>query len=115
VEQLYLGIFSIVLYLRSRPDILTALDWIRTRKLDMGPPEQAMDYSVIFRDIRDGHLKNGENFGEDTDQQIAHRILFLIVSILMRRHKTQSLADMPNSDVRTLYRFITLGLGGFKQ
>ena len=112
-EQLYLGIFSIVLYLRSRPDILTALDWIRTRKL--GPPEQGMDYSVIFKDIRDGHLKNGKNFDEDTDQHIAHWILFLIISILMQRHTTRSLADMPNSDVRTLYRFISLGLGGFKQ
>jgi AcrR family transcriptional regulator len=115
VEQLYLGIFSVVLYLRSKPDILTAMDWIRTRKLDLGPPEQDMDFFVVFKDIRAGRLKNGESSGENENQQLSHWILFLIISILMRRHKAQSLTDMPNSDVRTLYRFITLGMEGFKK
>jgi AcrR family transcriptional regulator len=56
-EQLYLGIFSIVVYLRSRPEILTALDWIRTRKLDLGAPETEPDTFRLFEDIDDGRLK----------------------------------------------------------
>jgi AcrR family transcriptional regulator len=106
-EQLYLGIFSIVVYLRSRPDILTALDWLRTRKVDMGRHKKEPAFSRVFEGINDERLNK--------DRSIPHWILFLVVSVLMRRHKTQSLSGMPDSDVRTLYRFITLGLEGFKR
>ena len=57
--RLYLGIFSIMVYLRSRPEILTTLDWLRTRKLDFGPPKRNPDFYRIFEGIQ----KNGEGGG----------------------------------------------------
>jgi AcrR family transcriptional regulator len=112
--QLYLGIFSITVYLRSRPEILTALDWIRTRKLDLGRPEDP-DFFRIFEDIQGGRLKRETAGGEEENRQLSHWILFLLINILMRRHKEQSLEQMPTSDIRTLFRFIACGLEGFKR
>jgi hypothetical protein len=31
-----------------------------------------------------------------------------------RKEPEQTLGKVPNSDIRSLYRFITLGIGGFK-
>ena len=112
--QLYLGIFSIAVYLRSRPEILTALDWIRTRKLDLGRREDP-DFFRIFEDIQGGRLKRESAGDEEENRQLSHGILFLLINILMRRHREQSLEQMPNSDIRTLFRFIARGLEGFKR
>jgi AcrR family transcriptional regulator len=113
-EQLYLGIFSIAVYLRSRPEILTALDWIRTRRLDLGGHEIIeTNFFHLFEDIDIGVLPGGAD--EEGKRHTSHWILFLLVNILMRRSKGQVLGNAQNSDIRTLYRFITLGLEGFKQ
>ena len=40
--QLYLAIISIVYYLRSRPEILVAIGWIKTRRLELGKGIPAM-------------------------------------------------------------------------
>jgi AcrR family transcriptional regulator len=109
-ERLYLGIFSIVVYLRSRPEILTAMDWIRTRKLDLDAPETEPDVFRLFDDIAGGRVQAGKE-----NRQKSHWILFLIVNVLMRRHKEGSLGTMPASDIRTLFRFVTLGIEGFKR
>ncbi|MDR0583126.1 MAG: TetR/AcrR family transcriptional regulator [Treponema sp.] len=116
-EQLYLGIFSIAVYLRSRPEILVAVDWIRTRRLDLGRHEKKQsDFFSVFKDVAIGTLPGGENpeCGEGK-RQVSHWILFLLVSILMRRDKGRSLGNVRNSDIRTLYRFVTMGLEGFKK
>jgi AcrR family transcriptional regulator len=115
-EQLYLGIFSIAVYLRSRPEILTALDWIRTRRLDLGGREQhekEPNFFHLFEDIDIGALPGGEN--EEGKRQVSHWVLFLLVNILMNRAGGQVLGNVQNSDIRTLYRFLTLGLEGFKK
>ena len=115
-ERLYLGIFSITVYLRSKPDILVAMDWMRTRRLDMrknkeelrargggegGPPRE---FDRLFDDI--------EISGNEHDRrQISHWILFLIINILMRPGgKNQE----KNEDIRSLYRFLTQGIKGFE-
>jgi hypothetical protein len=53
--------------------------------------------------------------GEKEEFNISPWILFLIVKTLMIRKPGQALGDVPNSDIRSLYKFITLGIGGFKQ
>ncbi len=50
-EQLYLGIYSIAVYLRSRPEILISLGWIRTRKLDLGKPDNTEIFR-LFEDVK---------------------------------------------------------------
>jgi len=124
-EQLYLGIFSVAEYLRSKPDILVALDWIRNRKLNLTPAEHKhkglLLWSLrLFEVIDIKPLQNeGSPFkeipvGEKDNFNISPWILILIVKALMGREPGHALGDVPNSDIRALYKFITLGVGGFK-
>jgi len=114
-QQLYLGIYSIAFYLRSRHEVLEALNWIRTRKLDLGKPEKKME--IFFRLFEDVEIEPFKNSGEEEKRKISHLILFLLINILMRPYmsgnKNLSVKDVRNDDIRLLYKFITLGLGGF--
>jgi AcrR family transcriptional regulator len=113
-EKLYLGIFSIAVYLHSRPEILIAIDWIRTRKLDLGKPEKMADILRLFEDIEFEGLHNTEK------ELTSHWILFLLTNILTRAFTTENVQQagicsgkVQNNDIRVLYKFITMGLGGF--
>ena len=114
-QQLYLGIYSIAFYLRSRHEVLEALNWIRTRKLDLGKPEKKME--IFFRLFEDVEIDPFKNSREEEKRKISHLILFLLINILMRPYmsgnKNLSVKDVRNDDIRLLYKFITLGLGGF--
>jgi AcrR family transcriptional regulator len=120
-EQLYMGLYSITSYLRQRPEILVAMDWIRTRRLDLGRPAPPPHFFSVFRNIRlpiEGWGSNeasGEEegqFGDSLEGLISQWILFLTVNMLMHRPEGMAFADFPNSSIRLLYRFITLGLKG---
>jgi AcrR family transcriptional regulator len=110
-EQLYLAIVSIANYLRARPEILIAMDWIRTRRLDLGisaPPR-------IYRLFSGVEMKGADSAcpalaGED----LANWVLFHIVSILMRRPEGTSFADVPDTSFRILYKFVVLGIEGWE-
>jgi AcrR family transcriptional regulator len=134
-EQLYLGIFAIAEYLRSKPDILVALDWIRNRKLNLSPSDHRhkrpkIDFLRLFEVIDIKPLQNEVSpfkeipAGENENVNITPWILFLIIRTLMEgkpehaghvEHAKHALGDVPNSYIRSLYKFITLGIGGFKQ
>jgi len=109
-EQLYLGIFSIAVYLRSRPEILIAIDWIRTRNLNLGKSVKKPDIFRLFKDIK---FESLNNLDEDAKLVTFHWILFLLTNILTQPFMTNNTRKVQNSDIRVLYRFITLGLGGF--
>jgi AcrR family transcriptional regulator len=121
-EQLYLGIYSIAVYLRSRPEILITLGWIRTRKLDLGKPDKKFEMFRLFEDV---DIEPIRDRGEEVKQQVSHWIIFLLVNILMRPKQNEDgwfstktcIPDpnIDNNDIRLLFRFITLGLGGFKK
>ncbi|MDR0721682.1 MAG: TetR/AcrR family transcriptional regulator [Treponema sp.] len=100
-EQLYLVILSIVDCLRSHPEILEAIDWLRTRRLsiDSKPPEVLQIFSAI-------PLKPEGLITE----QIGHLILFLIINTLMRCPPGMARSELPNGSNRILYRLIALGL-----
>jgi AcrR family transcriptional regulator len=138
LEQLYLGIFSIAEYLRSRPDILVALDWMRNRRFTItgsakkppeyryhtGPAEGAvpeMESLRIFDEIDIKPLRDDESpfrvtmFGKIVNIGISPWILFLTVNTLMRKNQGQPLGEIPNEDIRSLFRFLTLGIKGFKK
>jgi len=115
-EQLYLGIFSIAVYLRSRPEILIAIDWIRTRNLNLGKPAKKTDIFRLFKDIK---FESLHNLDEDARLVTYHWILFLLTNILTQPFMAKepqtgiSSEKVENNDIRVLYKFITLGLGGF--
>jgi len=108
-EQLYLGIFSISVYFRSHPEILIAMDWIRTRKLDLGKPDRHVEVFRLFEDVNIEPLSNAT---EEEKQNASHWMLFLLIKILTHPIKETNL-DVQNDAIRLLYRFIISGLGGF--
>jgi len=121
-EQLYLGIFSIAVYLQARPEILIAMNWFRTRKLDLGRPDKNLE---IFRLFEDVDIEPIRGSAEDDKQRISNMICFLLINILV--HPTPIFSakqekmikndklKVQNNDIRVLYKFITQGLGGFTQ
>jgi len=102
-QQLYLGIFSISVYLRSRPEILITMDWIRTRKLDLGKPDKNLEIYMLFEDV---NIETLQGASEEEKQTITHWILFLLINILTNPNGKKN-------TIRLLYKYITLGLGGF--
>lgn len=125
LERLYLGIFSIAVYLCSKPEILITLDRIRTRKLDAntiiskknchqegGIPSE---FLRLFGDISVAPLRSGESFASDAGKRcMLHWILFLLVGTLMRQDKAKDVSDIKvqDEDIRLLYRYVTLGIKG---
>jgi AcrR family transcriptional regulator len=128
-EQFYLAIFSIADYLRSRPEILIAMDWLRTRKPEMGHSVPPRVFN-IFSGIKIDALEQAADSKKSEHNRTTQWILFLLVNTLMWWPRRQSLgtvlcnenihydkaafADMPNSSIRKLYRFLTLGIKGFQ-
>jgi AcrR family transcriptional regulator len=143
-EQLYLAIIAIADYLRSRPEILIAVDRIRTRKLDLGISAPlglhrafAGINTAIFRDDdsgteQDSSMESDSVLEQDsvpesnhlrTRERVSQWILFLIVNTLMRWPQEQlngyisadtDFTGVKNSSFRILYRFIVLGIKGFE-
>jgi AcrR family transcriptional regulator len=127
-EQLYLVIISIVDYLRSRPEILIALDWIKTRRLELGLKDSpSVKHPVFSQVITDINLDALRGEGTAEEQRIGQWILFMIVANLMwgggrepkvlcagpRQCRTMDFSAITNESFRMLYRYITLGLKGF--
>ncbi|MDR1420535.1 MAG: TetR/AcrR family transcriptional regulator [Treponema sp.] len=108
-EQLYLGLFSIVSYLRQRPEILVAISWIRTRRLNLGRHASYRSFQV-FETIRFDLRQDWEKVPAKT---ISHWLTFLVVNILMHFSEGMNFAGFPNENIRILYRFVTLGVKGF--
>jgi AcrR family transcriptional regulator len=132
-EQFYLGIFSIAACLRSRPNILLAMDWLRTRRIDPAKFNLTSWEGRIFQDIR--FPADYGALPEDDGLWIFRWIFFLIMTILMHdafmeqgswlsrqggkegahacRFSQENFARIPNESFRTLYRFIAFGVKGF--
>jgi AcrR family transcriptional regulator len=116
-EQLYLGIFSIVEYLRAKPDFLVALDWIRNRRINLKPAGSLDDkpqqiFQQLFEDIDIKPLYGSE--GLTDEPWLSSWILFLIVNTLLQENSGQAVGNVPNDDIRFLHRFLTLGIGGYE-
>jgi len=103
-EQLYLGLFSIVEYLRSKPDILVAMDWIRNRGINLKPPEDIPESTIGFlRLFEDIDMKPLNVMPYEGGLWMTPWILFLIINTLMRKNAGHKAENVPNSDIRFLY------------
>ena len=122
--QLYLTILSIVSYLRSRPEIFFAIDWIKTRRLEFG--EGISD--LIFRNIASIKMGAIQKLDQRMLLETAQWILFLIVNILAwwpskpdtavdgrNIEWVKNTKEIPDESFRFLFRFIALGLEGLNQ
>jgi len=101
-EQLYLAILSIAGYLRARPEILVAMDWVRIQRLelDISPPPPALYhfFSGFKPDRATGTIW----------ENIPLWIPFLLVAMM----KTRGTEDPDHKDLRKLYKFVCLGIEG---
>jgi AcrR family transcriptional regulator len=109
-ERFYLVILSMADYLRSRTEVLITADWIKTQRVHLGLEIPPRLYKAFF--------DAGLSFpGQDQDPALAEYtvqwILFLIVNLLMRLPDGMDFAELPNSSIRRVFRFIGLGAGGF--
>jgi AcrR family transcriptional regulator len=116
-EQLYLGIFSIVEYLRAKPDFLVALDWIRNRRISLKPAGNMDDkpphiFQRLFEEVNIKPLQGSE--GLTDEPWLSPWILFLIVNTLLQGKSGLLVENVPNDDIRFLHRFLTLGIGGYQ-
>jgi AcrR family transcriptional regulator len=105
-EQLYLGIYSVAMYLRSQPDLLAAMAWVRTRKLDLNKSEKQFEVFRLFEDVK---ITAMQNKNEEQKRRLSHWVLFLIILVLMHDKSKKK----QNDNIRYLFRFITSGLRGF--
>jgi AcrR family transcriptional regulator len=121
-EQLYLGIFSIVEYLRAKPDFLVALDWIRNRRIslkpggniDDNPPQifQQLFEEINLKPLQGAPLNDSEDMADES--WLSPWILFLVVNTLLQGNPGL-VENVPNGDIRFLHRFLTLGIGGYER
>ncbi|MDR2185220.1 MAG: TetR/AcrR family transcriptional regulator [Treponema sp.] len=107
-ERLYLAILSVADYLRAKPEILIVLDWARIQRMDLDITVP-MEIYEFFREL--GMKKTRLDPSVET---VAQWILFLVVKTMIRRPVGMEFADISNETFRVLYRFITSGIGGFR-
>ncbi|GHV83254.1 hypothetical protein AGMMS50212_05940 [Spirochaetia bacterium] len=117
VEQLYLSMMGIVFYLKANSQILTAMDWMKTRRLGLEknknfcPPTEDVKDTTMYEHIQTifSNIKDQKDCplinNRDTDL-----ILFLIVNTLMRKPAAVSFSDLPNESFRILFKFIVKGI-----
>jgi AcrR family transcriptional regulator len=108
--QLYLAILSIADYLRIRPEIITALSWVRIQhlELDISVPVALYDF---FAD-----LQVDDSF-EDTRGSVSQWILLMLLAVLKHYCAIDTLAAAEKIDyriLRRLFRFICLGINGLE-
>jgi AcrR family transcriptional regulator len=123
--QLYLAIISIVNYLRSRPEILFALDWIKSMRIDLDKVASDRLHEIIGG-IKTDYIRN---YDRHLLVWAAQWILLMIVNTLAMWPLNQegkkpcagqdrmkiwakNTAEVPNECFRVLFRFIALGLEG---
>lgn len=108
-EKLYLIIIALETYLRSRPEIMASLDWIRIQRLDLGTAIPASMYDMF-------KLKLETACPEETGlppEELAPWVIFLVVGLLMK--DSQSGETLPlHAGMRSLYQYVTRGMEGWK-
>ncbi|MDR0452869.1 MAG: TetR/AcrR family transcriptional regulator [Treponema sp.] len=121
-ERLYLAIIAAADYLRSRPEFLIAIDWLRLRNLNLGdhtPPRLCLMFQGVGLEAFGGDAPDSET--EARAERVAQWVFFLIVNILLRwkagEHtvtpSVEDISGVRNESFRRLYKFITLGMKGF--
>jgi AcrR family transcriptional regulator len=108
-EQLYLLIASTIRYLQARSEIMIALNWIRTKHLDLG---LTMPDAIVSRFSDSRFIK--KNTEEDSLQlslgELPHFIVFCVIGFLKRHYSTQKEMQISQEDVRFLYKFLISGI-----
>jgi len=107
-ERLYLFIATVAAYLRSRPDILTALDWIRIQRLDLGVLVPERIFTIFdFLPPREGDQPALSAFN------VARWVLFMVVNLLMTERMSPGDNLTDEEKIKKLFRYVALGTQGY--
>ncbi|MDR1428962.1 MAG: TetR/AcrR family transcriptional regulator [Spirochaetaceae bacterium] len=110
VEKFYLGLLATADYLRSRPEILVTMDWIKTRRIELGimpPYDMLAAFSGIPLVVR--HDK------DVFPNWVFYWTLFLIINTLVHSPvsgRGKRRPPPPDRMFRKVFRFIALGIDG---
>lgn len=112
-EQLYLLSASTIRYLQAKPEIMIALDWIRTQRIDLGlsMPE------VILSRFSDPHfIKDIPEAGgrQMSVKELPHFIIFCIMGFLKSHYCMGKEMQISKENIRFLYTFLISGVKGGK-
>jgi AcrR family transcriptional regulator len=117
LERFYLGIIGIVNYLRAMPDVLSAMDSLRTRRIK--PVQNAPDRLFrLYAGLQFQDTPREVKRFEPENHAVAKWIFFLTIHVLKMwsRNGNGDLREiflkLPNKSLRILYKFITLGIKG---
>jgi AcrR family transcriptional regulator len=108
-EQLYLLGASTIRYLQARPEIMIALDWIRTQRIDLGlsMPQTVIDRFSDTRFIKQVHEKNDLQMELS---ELPHFIIFCIMGFLKSHYCMGKEIQLSNENIRFFYKFIISGI-----
>ncbi|QQO09759.1 TetR/AcrR family transcriptional regulator [Breznakiella homolactica] len=114
-EQLYLAVFTIAEYLRRRPEILVALDWIRVQRIDVEIDASPQMYRIFAQlQTKGSGTTIPDTYDASYSDKISQWMLFLIVTVLMQKDKKgRNYSEIPDKSIRILYKFMVLGLEGW--
>jgi len=109
-ERLYLASATAAGYLLARPDVLVALDWVRTQRLGLGDLMPGrMDTAFSF--LKDEAAAGKISLLPAGFKTTVRWILFLTVHQLVPYRKAEVREGQTNRKLRTLHAFILNGLG----
>jgi AcrR family transcriptional regulator len=109
-ERLYLAQAAAANYLLARPDVLVALDWMRTQHLDLGDlTPQSLDGAFAF--LRDEAAAGRIALLPGGFGPTLRWILFLTVHQLVHREADSPQPEFPGRRLRALHAFILCGAG----
>ncbi|MDR0408783.1 MAG: hypothetical protein LBH18_00065, partial [Spirochaetaceae bacterium] len=115
-EQLYLAIRALESFLTSRPEFLSAVSALKTRRFDFDgkdcPREDVLEHherhhkmmGQVFSGIKNA---SGEALIDETMTLV---ILFILTDTLIQKPAFMDYKSIPDESFRTLYKFIALGI-----
>ncbi|GAB1483281.1 hypothetical protein MASR2M78_20970 [Treponema sp.] len=112
LERLYLAMVAVTEYLRARPDVLVALDWVRVQRLELGTliPEGLTE---LFSFLEVAPLHREKRIPELGLSVTIQWLLFLMVNMLMHSTHKNCNKDPQDGRLHNLYKCIVFGLRGW--
>jgi AcrR family transcriptional regulator len=110
-EQLYLMIASIIRYLQAHPEIMVALDWIRTHRIFC--VELPMPPATLARFTDERFIKKvSQNDCEISLKELPEFLLFCITRLLKHNYILGKEIQFSHENIRFFYKFVISGIKG---
>jgi len=115
-ERVFLAMASAASYLTARPDILSALDWIRVQRIDLGV-RMPSRFVALFSFLEEAPGNAFSGFRAERLELSSRWILFHIINFLIHSRVcgADPKAPQPGERLRELHRCVCAGLSESEQ